>query len=113
MNYNKRIFRAKSNAENGEVNAETRFFYFQKDNQLSGSYSGGEIVEGHLLGLVNSDGSLDFYYHHINRSGKLMAGKCRSTPSFDADGKLILHENWQWLTGDQSTGQSVIEEVIE
>lgn len=112
MNYHNRVFRAKSNAANGEVNAQTRFHYLQKGNQLSGHYSGGEIVEGHLLGLVNADGSLDFYYHHINTLGKVMAGKCHSVPHYDDNGKLSFHEQWQWLTGDQSCGQSVIEEVL-
>jgi hypothetical protein len=64
------------------------------------------------LGLVHPDGSLEFYYHHLNEEGALMAGHCTSIPRFE-DGKLILEERWQWLTGDRSSGKSEVEEVAD
>ena len=52
MNYNGRIFRGRTNTDNGEVSGETRFHYFQEGDRLWGTYSGGSIVDGHLLGTL-------------------------------------------------------------
>jgi hypothetical protein len=43
--------------------------------------------------------------------GEFMAGECHSTPEVLPDGRIRLHERWQWTTGDRSRGESVIEEV--
>jgi hypothetical protein len=51
----------------------------------------------------------DFCYHHLNTDGKLMAGKCISTPCYLFDGKLVLQEKWRWLTGERSKGYSEVE----
>ena len=111
INYNGKIFIAESISENGEVNKETRFYYHQNCNILWADYAGGEIVRGYLLGNVLPDGSLDFYYQHINKMGKLRIGKCNSTPRIQSNGKLELVENWKWLNGDESTGNSVVTEL--
>ena len=39
-----------------------------------------------------------------------MTGICQSTPELLPNGKLRLHEAWQWTAGDRSKGSSVIEE---
>jgi hypothetical protein len=93
------------------VGNETVFHYFQEGNQLTGKYAGGAIVKGQLMGKVHPDGSLEFCYHHLNNNGEVMAGRCKSVPRRNTAGQLILEERWQWFTGDQSTGRSVVEEV--
>lgn len=113
MNYHQRRFRGRNNSANGEVSHDTLFHYFQQGELLSGHYAGGAIAQGQLLGKVLPDGSLEFLYQHLNAAGELMAGRCRSTPARAPDGRLILHESWQWLTGDGSSGHSVVEEVSE
>lgn len=113
MNYNNRIFCGKSNSANGEVSESTRFYYYQNADRVWADYSGGEIVSGHLQGKVFADGSLEFMYHHENIHGELMAGKCCSIPHQSPDGKLVLKESWQWFTGDQTTGTSELEEIVE
>lgn len=45
--------------------------------------------------------------------GELMAGKCYSIPHQSSEGKLILKESWQWFTGEQTTGTSELEEIVE
>lgn len=110
MNYDGRRFRGRRNSANGEVGGETIFLYRQHGDVLTGEYSGGAIVAGHLLGTVRADGSLDFLYHHINERGELMGGRCESTPRVE-DGLLVLAERWQWLTGDRSSGTSEVEEI--
>ena len=40
------------NAEQGEVSSETRFDFEQDGDRIYARYSGGDIVDGHLLGAV-------------------------------------------------------------
>jgi hypothetical protein len=75
-------------------------------------YAGGLIVKGSLIATVQADGVLDARYQHVNTSGELMTGQCRSTPEVLPDGRLRLHERWQWTSGDRSEGRSVVEEVV-
>ena len=106
-----RIFRSIGNTGNGEVDSETRFHYRQAGDVVTATYRGGSIVEGHLIAKVLPGGVLDMRYHHVNDRGELMIGTCRSTPECLPDGRLRFHEDWQWLSGDRSSGRSVIEEV--
>lgn len=110
INYNNRIFKPIINAENGEASAETIFHYKQTGNILTSEYSGGKIVYGHLLGLVDREGNIDMRYHQINKNGEIMTGICKSVPELLANGKIRLHETWQWTSGDGSEGTSVVEE---
>jgi hypothetical protein len=75
-------------------------------------YSGGDIVRGHLLAVCDDDGRLKMEYLHINASGHLMAGHCSTTPEVMQDGRLRLHEKWEWTTGYRSSGTSILEEII-
>ena len=78
---------------------------------LTRQYSGGQIEFGHLIAVVNTDGSLDMRYHQLNRHGQIMTGTCASTPELLPDGRIRLHEKWQWTSGDQSQGISILEEI--
>ncbi|NJB71159.1 hypothetical protein GGR42_001621 [Saonia flava] len=111
MNYNNKKFRALKTSENAEVSAETIFQYKQEGAIVTSEYSGGQIVKGHLIGLVNDNGVIDIRYHQINTNGELMTGKCISTPEIGNDGKIRLHEKWQWTSGDKSKGESTLIEL--
>ena len=110
INYNNRIFKPVTNSENGETSSETTFHYKQNGNILTAEYSGGKIVYGHLVGLVDESGHIDMRYHQINTAGELMTGICHSKPEILENGKIRLHETWQWTSGDRSKGESIIEE---
>ena len=110
INYNNKIFRPVSNTENGEISGETIFIYKQKGNILTSEYSGGKIITGHLIGLVDDNGNIEMRYHQVNDKGEIMAGFCNSVPKLLPNGKIQLHETWEWITGDRSKGSSVIEE---
>jgi hypothetical protein len=56
-------------------------------------------------------GQLDMRYHQVNRSGALQTGVCQSIPEMLPDGRVRLHETWQWTSGDASSGHSVVEEI--
>lgn len=111
INYHNKKFRALHNSDNGEVDAALVFHYKQQGNVLSCSYSGANIVQGHLLGIVADDGTINMCYHQVNSRGQLMTGTCTSTPELTENGKIKLHEDWQWTSGDMSKGNSVLIEI--
>ena len=111
ISYDNRMFRSVANTPNGEVGGETLFHYRQKGDLVWGTYEGGGVIGGHLIANVGADGALDMRYHHRSPSGALMTGLCRSRLEILADGRYRLHEDWQWTSGDQSRGQSTVEEV--
>lgn len=111
MNYHNKKFRPILNSENGAVSTEMIFHYKQTENVLTCEYHGAEIVEGHLIGLVDKEGIIEMRYHQINRMGELMTGVCHSKPEMMENGKIRLVENWQWTSGDKSKGKSILEEL--
>lgn len=115
MKYNLegKIFTSLSNTDTGEVDEDTRFNYHQDGNIVWADYEGGSVLKGHLIAKVLDDGLLEMNYHHINKEGKLMIGKCLSTPEKLEDGRLKFKEEWQWLCGDCSSGYSEIIEINE
>ena len=110
MNYDGKIFFPVVNADNGEVNEATIFYYRQNGNIVTAEYTGGTILHGHLIALIDADGNLDMRYHQVNHQGELRTGICRSVPEILPDGRVRLHENWQWTSGDLSRGTSIVEE---
>jgi hypothetical protein len=107
INYNGRTFRSVSNTDNGEVSAETIFHYRQEGSIVKATCSGGGILAGSLIAVVDENGVLDMRYQHVNERYELMTGTCVSTPEILEDGKIRLHEEWQWT----SKGRSVVEEI--
>lgn len=111
INYHNRKFTPATNSENGEVSGQTIFHYQQDHNVLHAHYSGGEVLQGHLIGTIDEEGRLDFVYHHLNQNKEIKTGKCHSEPEILEDGRIRLHESWQWTSGDHSSGVSVVEEI--
>lgn len=111
INYNNKTFKTRSNTDNGETSSETIFHYKQQENLITARYSGGKIKYGHLIGLVDLSGNIDMRYHQVNTDDEIMTGICHSTPEILPNGKLLLHESWQWTSGNLSKGNSVVEEI--
>lgn len=110
INYDGKCFVPKMNTENGEVDGQTVFHYHQRENVIWAEYAGGEILQGFLVGTADEKGNLEFTYQHINAFMQIRLGKCNSMPIRLEDGRLEMHEEWQWLNGDESKGKSVIVE---
>lgn len=113
VDYDGRRFRSVENSGTGEVGPETVFEYRQDGEVVSATYGGGGVRSGVLIATADEEGSLDARYAHVNVSGELMTGECRSTPEALADGRIRLHEEWRWTSGDGSSGRSVVEEIGE
>ena len=111
MNYHNKKFRVTSSSSNGDVDDTMIFHYIQKSNVLSCEYSSSDILTGHLIGLVAKDGAIEMRYHQVNSAGVLKTGKCDSIPEVMANGKIRLHETWEWLSGAEGSGTSTLEEV--
>jgi hypothetical protein len=111
VGYDGRRFRSLENSETGEVGPETVFTYSQDGDVVSATYGGGGVRSGVLIATADGEGNLDARYAHVNASGGLMTGECRTTPERLTDGRLRLHEDWRWTSGDGSSGRSVVEEI--
>lgn len=112
IHYHGRTFRSVNNSANGEVDGATLFHYQQQGQIVWATYQGGAIQWGTLIAKVDEAGCLEMRYQHINTSGQLMTGECQSTPEMLPDGRIRLHERWQWTSGDRSAGESTVEEVV-
>jgi len=111
IHYGGRLFRPVSTQGDSETHEDTVFKYEQRDDLLLGTYSGGEIEFGSLIGKVDAQGNIDMRYHHCNQAGELKTGICRSRPEILPNGKIRLHETWQWTCGERSKGTSILEEM--
>lgn len=111
ITYDGRRFRSVENSASGEVGPETIFNYRQDGDVVSATYEGGGVRSGVLIATSDGEGNLDARYGHVNASGGLMTGECRTKPEALPDGRLRLHEEWRWTSGDGSSGRSVVEEI--
>jgi hypothetical protein len=106
MNLAGMTFRAVSNSTNGSLNSETRMRFTSDEAIVVGSYGGGTIVAGHVLAKHVGESNLDMLYQGATTGGEIQAGRAVATFSKDEQGQLHMHLDWQWLTGEQSRGQS-------
>ena len=111
IDYEGRRFTSTSNSSNGDVDRETVFLYRQHGKAVWATYSGPMILFGALFAEVDDRGELEMVYRHVSESGRIKSGRCHSVPEILPDGRIRLHESWQWSSGDQSSGTSIIEEV--
>ena len=94
-----------------DVSASTVFAF--TEDRLSGvvtaSYAGGSVLAGSLVG-TRDGGRVDFRYSHVTRAGFVESGVSRDRVEVLEDGRLRLHETWEW-TSSAGSGVSVLEEL--
>jgi len=110
INLNGKKFKGLNNTANGEVSEATIFTYRQKGVIIWATYEGGDILFGTLSGR-RTDDTLAFTYQHQNKAGAFLTGRCESIVKI-INGKIQLHETWQWTCKDFSKGTSILEEII-
>jgi hypothetical protein len=106
-----RRFRALANSPGGQVAAETEFVFAQEGHVVHARYRGGEITLGFLVGVARED-TIEFRYVHLDRAGAISSGRSVDTIEVLPDGRLRLHERWEWESRDGG-GTSILEEVRE
>ena len=110
MNLNDKNFRTAANAE-VVSSSETLFHYYQQGQTITGTYSGGKIQEGYLLGKQVSEDQIEMLYQCLTIEGQLLAGESKGTLSKNERGLLEIRYAWNWLNGEQSGGQSHFIEI--
>jgi hypothetical protein len=111
LDYNDRLFRAATNSAGGEVDEQTLFSYRQYGDVVWATYQGGSIAFGTMVGVIRGDDTLDLRYQHVSTRGEIRSGRCVSSPELLADGRVRLHEAWEWTEGGSGTGTSTVEQV--
>lgn len=106
MNLAGTTFRAVANSTHGTINSETEMRFTSDDDIVIGNYSGGTIVTGHVLGKRLGELEMEMLYQSANASGEIQAGKAYARFTLGKENQMHMYLDWQWLTGDQSSGQS-------
>jgi hypothetical protein len=104
-----RVFRSTANTTGGEVDEETYFRFDQSDDQVHARYKGGAIRLGHLVGRHLGE-TLEFRYAHLTVEGATATGHSVDRIETLEDGRLRLHEEWEW-DSKPGSGSSVLEEL--
>ncbi|AXG69853.1 hypothetical protein KORDIASMS9_02081 [Kordia sp. SMS9] len=112
MNLHNKKFSTTEN-KNGLSSTETIFHYFHEGKTITGTYKGGEIKEGFVVGKQISEDRIELLFQCITIHGDLKAGVSTGSISTAADGRLLLNFDWQWLNGDLSGGTSSYIECID
>jgi hypothetical protein len=111
VSYDGRRFSVRVNSANGDCSAETLFHYRQSGSRVWATYEGGAVRFGSLVAVTDASGALDMRYHHVDRGDAFRTGRCYSRPEILENGRIRLHERWQWTNGDASAGETVVEEL--
>jgi hypothetical protein len=111
IDYDRRVFRSIANSDGGDVDGATTFHYHQHDRVVWATYVGGSVAFGTLLAKVDGSGNLDMRYQHVSVDGIFKSGRCQSRPELLSNGRVRLHERWQWTDGADGHGESIIEEI--
>ena len=111
ISYDGRRFTIQANSPNGNCTPDTLFLYRQSGSRVWATYDGGPVRFGSLVAVTGASGGLDVRYHHVGEAGVFRTGEGSSRPEVLRDGRLRLHETWRWTNGDQSAGETVLEEV--
>jgi hypothetical protein len=97
----------------GVSSADTVFHYRTDGSLITGTYAGGRIRAGQLVGRVTSPKTIELLFQCVTTEGELMAGQSSGRVGEDAAGRATLEFDWSWLTGDRSGGVSRYVELRE
>ena len=111
INLNDKKFTIQQNSENGEVSNQTVFAFVQIDKFVSGSYSGGRILKGQLIGIM-SETNLKLNYQCITEEQVLKSGSAQVSLAKDNQGLIKMEMDWTWLSGDVGSGKSSYVEIL-
>jgi len=98
-----------TNTDAGDVSGETTFEFEQTGTRIRASYSGGDVVEGHLLGTFDGQ-EWDIRYVQINADGETATGHSVGDVERLSDGRVRVEDEWEWESKDGS-GETVLEEI--
>lgn len=112
MNLDNKKFKTITNTE-GLSSEDTIFFYHQHEDVITGSYKGGQVEEGFIVGKQLDHKTIQLLFQCITKDKQLLCGESRGIISINASEKLELTFDWNWLNGDRSGGTSHYVEIDE
>lgn len=108
MNLKNKIFDLIEN-QDGLAESHTRMIFNGNSLPFQATYSGPNVSNGHVLVSSDANNNLNMVYHALVNDGSLVAGKADISFS-TIENILTMKLNWQWLTGDLSSGVSMWKE---
>lgn len=109
--HNKKFSTTKN--KNGLSSNDTIFHYFQDGKTITGTYKGGEIKEGFIVGKQIADNKIELLFQCLTTNGDLKTGSSTGIISKHKTGKIQLNFDWIWLNGDLSGGTSEYIEITQ
>lgn len=109
MNLNNVKMNVIETAGNGIVNELTIFTFSQTDSFVSAIYSGGQILKGYLVGILNQN-KLSFSYCQLQTNGKMDNGQSECDILIENE-KIRLVERFTWASRKGETGINIFQEL--
>ncbi len=103
-------FKAIDNSS-GLSSSETIFTYEQNGSLLVGSYKGGEIEYGNIVGKFIPSNTIELLFQCKTNDNQLLSGSSKGIIKKNSNGKLGISFEWQWLSGSNGSGNSYHEQV--
>lgn len=104
MNLSNKVFELVDNKD-GLAGNKTKMVFDSASNPYKATYTGENIQCGNVL-VTSNNKEMNMIYHALTGHGELVAGKAIVHLSVGGSNKLKMELNWQWLTGDLSSGTS-------
>jgi len=105
MDLSNRKFELLENKD-GLASSKTKMVFNKNSDPWEATFSGPNVFNGHVL-VSKSGKQIDMIYHAQTPSGELVAGKAIVQLTKAEKNRFKMQLNWQWLTGDRSSGVSV------
>lgn len=109
MNLNNVKMNVIETAGNGVVNELTVFTFSQTGSFVSASYSGGQILKGYLVGILDQS-KLSFSYCQLQTNGKMDNGQSECDVLLE-NKKIRLVEHFTWASRNGETGTNIFQEL--
>ncbi|MCM5704842.1 hypothetical protein [Larsenimonas salina] len=94
------------NNTDGRSGTDTVFHYHVAAGHITGTYQGGTIQTGHLVGRVTGVDTIELLYHCLTTEGELLSGWSRGRVNRDHAGRTTLAFVLGWLFGACGEGES-------
>ena len=99
-----------ANTEAGEVSGETRFHFEQEGERIYAHFSGGDVVDGHLVGTFDGR-KWDVRYTQLNSEHETATGHSVGIVEVLEGGRVRVEDEWEWESRE-GNGASVLEELV-
>ena len=109
--HGRRLVLSRNSAGADAAAGGTIFHFRQQGRVVWATYEGGGIEQG--LFLAKSDGGegLEFRFQQITAAGEFRTGRGVSRIEVLGDGRLRLHDRWEYTSGGSGSGEAVLEEL--